>query len=151
MKRLGLVIMISVLWAGSTNGLPRGSFGLGVMIGEPTGLSAKYWLTREQALDFGIAWSFPAEAVHLHSTWLYHFPGLILDPRFTVYLGLGGRIRVKEHPEEVRLGLRFAGGVEFVYQPFSAFLELAPIFELVPETGLDLEGGLGFRFYFPTR
>lgn len=150
MKRVGLVIMVSVLGTSSTSGLPRGSFGLGVMIGEPTGLSAKYWFTRKQALDFGVAWSLPAEALHIHSTWLYHFPRLVLDPRFTPYFGLGGRTKIKKE-EETRLGIRFAGGVEFVYKPFSAFLELAPISELVPETALDLEGGLGFRFYFPTQ
>jgi hypothetical protein len=153
MKKLQVGIIVIGFCLTSLHALPRGSFGLGVVVGEPTGLSAKYWLSRQQALDFGLAWSFPDEAVHFHSTWLYHIPGLILDPRFTVYLGLGGRLHAREDPqnEDVKLGLRFAGGVEFVYQPFSVFLELVPIFELVPKTALDLEAGLGFRFYFPTQ
>jgi hypothetical protein len=33
------------------------AFGLGVMIGEPTGVSAKLWTSAANAFDFGLGWS----------------------------------------------------------------------------------------------
>jgi len=32
-------------------------FGLGVIIGEPTGISAKLWTSPVNAFDFGLGWS----------------------------------------------------------------------------------------------
>ncbi len=32
-------------------------FGIGVIIGEPTGISAKLWTSPVNALDFGLGWS----------------------------------------------------------------------------------------------
>ena len=47
-------------------------FGLGVMIGEPTGISGKYWLSPANAIDFAVAWSFANDAnFHLHTDYLY--------------------------------------------------------------------------------
>jgi len=41
-------------------------------------------------------------------------------------------------------------GLEYIFQdaPFDIFLELAPTMDIVPATGLWLQGGLGARFYF---
>lgn len=33
-------------------------FGMGIILGEPTGLSAKAWTSNDNAFDFALAWSF---------------------------------------------------------------------------------------------
>ncbi|MBI3766102.1 MAG: hypothetical protein HY277_06330, partial [Ignavibacteriales bacterium] len=36
-------------------------FGIGILIGEPTGVSVKGWLNATNAIDAGVAWSFVRE------------------------------------------------------------------------------------------
>lgn len=127
------------------------SLGIGIIAGDPTGLSGKYWLAPDQAFDFAIAWAF-GNYLHLHATYLYHFSKVIPEPEWSVYTGIGGRLRFKRcGPGEgcSSFGVRMSGGIEFSYPPFEAFLEVAPIFELAPETALEIEGGIGARFFFP--
>jgi len=50
-----------------------GDFGLGVILGEPTGLSAKVFQGNNRAFALGAAWSFGNEAsLHLHADYLIH-------------------------------------------------------------------------------
>ena len=44
-------------------------FGLGVILGEPTGFSGKYWVDQDHAFDFGLAYSF----VHPNQIFLIHW------------------------------------------------------------------------------
>ncbi|RKX71780.1 hypothetical protein DRP53_00400 [candidate division WOR-3 bacterium] len=125
--------------------------GVGIILGEPTGLSFKSWITEINAIDFGIGWSFTRERIHLVADYLFHFPEWIQEPNWYPYLGLGGRLkmkRTKEEEWEFNLGARFGIGIEYIYQRFGFFGELYPVMDLVPETDFDLEGGIGARFYF---
>jgi hypothetical protein len=48
-------------------------FGLGIILGEPTGISAKYWTGSTTALDFGLGYSFEKNSrMHLHADYLFH-------------------------------------------------------------------------------
>ena len=50
-----------------------GNTGIGVMLGEPTGISLKIWNNERTAIDAGLAWSFSGRnAVHLHADYLLH-------------------------------------------------------------------------------
>jgi hypothetical protein len=40
------------------------NFGLGVIVGEPTGLSAKLWTSNTGALDFGLGWSIGGDRIN---------------------------------------------------------------------------------------
>ena len=47
--------------------------GLGVMAGEPTGLSAKTWLGKTTAVDAGLAWSLSGDKdLQAHADYLIH-------------------------------------------------------------------------------
>src|SRR5579884_3634127 len=67
------------------------SDGVGLMFGEPTGLTAKFWRDEDQAIDAGLAFSL-SDFVLLQSDYLWHFHGLFgegtrfLD-RLEPYLG----------------------------------------------------------------
>ena len=61
-----------------------GDFGVGAMLGAPTGLSLKYWLTDTSAIDGGLAWHFgDDDRFQIHSDYLYH----IAIPGFTIPIG----------------------------------------------------------------
>jgi hypothetical protein len=126
--------------------------GLGIMFGEPTGISFKHWVSRKNAFDAGFAWSFagPGDEVHIHADYLWHMPLKSADPamrRTNFYIGVGGRVRFEN---DSRVGARVPLGlVHFIKDtPLDVFIEVAPIMDLAPETEVSANGGLGLRYFF---
>ena len=73
------------------------TFGVGIMVGEPTGISLKYWLSKSNAIDGGIGMSFyKASSLHIHADYLYHDFN-IFNENFPFYIGIGGRIKMKNN------------------------------------------------------
>ena len=124
------------------------SFGVGVMVGEPSGVSIKKWFSNRTAVDVGAAWSFAnrTEALHLHSNLLFH-NGIAETPNLSFYYGIGGRVIFASDP---KIGVRVPLGLSFLFEniPFDLFVEAAPIIDLTPDIGLAGNGGFGFRYYF---
>jgi hypothetical protein len=155
---LALVLFSASAWAGP------GDFGLGIIIGEPTGLSAKIWLSPKSAVDGGLAWSLQGDgALHLHADYLLHdFKLIHVDQgRMALYYGIGGRFLFHNNDhwwddhhhhndKDVHVGLRIPVGLEYIFsgEKMDLFLELAPVLDLVPDTDLDLNGGIGIRYFF---
>ncbi len=125
--------------------------GLGVIIGEPTGISAKAWVSQTRAIDAGMAWSFRRRGrFHVHVDHIWHFPqNLRTSERFVLYAGVGGRLAVGKG--DGIFGIRIPLGVAWWPHraPLDVFLELAPIVDLIEETELSANGGIGVRFFFP--
>jgi hypothetical protein len=139
----------------SINGIIFGqnkSLGLGIMVGEPTGFSGKYWLNQTNAVDFGLAYSFvhPHSSVSLHADYLIHVPTLITkDGELPFYYGFGGRLHVSANTKPF-LGARGVVGILWMSKkyPFDVFVEMAPVFNIFAETSLHLDFALGARYYF---
>ncbi|MEG8947665.1 hypothetical protein [Rosettibacter firmus] len=126
-------------------------FGIGVMIGEPTGFSAKYWVNNTNAFDGGLAYSFVRKnsAVSLHIDYLYHNYSLIKSNyRIPVYYGFGARLRFIEN-EENSLGARGVIGLVWLSDnlPLDVFVEFVPVFNIFPATALNLDLAIGARYY----
>lgn len=156
------VLLISVIL------VARGSFaqdrgiGFGVIIGEPTGLSAKVWTSGEHALDFGVGWSIGSNWIgtlhdhdergrrlHFHVDHLWHaFSAIHSNQRWPLYYGIGARVNTGAG-YDASLAIRGAIGV--VWLPFDTvadfFAEVAPSFQLLPVSRLGLDAGLGVRYY----
>jgi hypothetical protein len=126
-------------------------FGIGLIVGEPTGISLKTWTSSTTAIDGGMAWSFHREtALHIHADYLWHSFDLIkTQERIPVYYGVGGRIRFGNKVDS-GIGVRGVVGLNFFLKqaPIDFFLELAPILDLIPETSLSMNGGIGVRYFF---
>jgi hypothetical protein len=160
---LGIVLFVvsAGSWAApalAAGGADARTWELGVILGEPTGLSAKYWTTPNTAIDFGAAWSFEKDGnFHLHCDYLYHnFDIFKVDEgSLPLYFGIGGRVRFEdddpldEH-SGTRVGLRMVLGLEYLVAqyPMSVFFEIAPIVDLAPKTEGSMNGGLGIRYVF---
>ena len=152
MKKLILVAAFIISFSGLAKAQQSG-FGMGVMFGEPTGLSAKGWISESSAIDAGIGWSFVNNgSLHIHADYLYHFKNVFGTPNVPLYLGVGGRIKMKntEHNTDTRIGIRVPIGIAFQFQdaPVDIFLEIAPILDLNPTTEGSVNGAIGIRYYF---
>ena len=145
---LYVVLGLTLLWCSAVY---AEGFGVGVILGEPTGLSFKQWVSDQTAIDAAAAWSFGEEnAFHVHLDYLIHTGGRP-DPevgRIFFYFGIGGRLKAEE--EQGRIGARIPLGVayEFDESPVDVFFEIAPILDLAPETELRVNGGFGVRYFF---
>lgn len=149
MKRLTVLVFLFFAFVSLANA--QGKYGLGIIVGEPTGISGKMKLTPTTAFDGAIGWSFNKYgAIHLHADYLYN--AVKLGPEFPLYIGIGGRIKLseKDKSEESRLGVRFPVGV--VYQPatkpFDIFFETVPMLNLTPKSDFDWNAAAGVRYYF---
>ena len=127
------------------------AFGVGPVIGEPTGVSAKLWLSRKSAFDALVGFSFAREtALQLQLDYLFHIWDVIEPATGVAAIYLGGGVRVKT-ASETRFGLRAPVGVDYVFEdvPMDIFFEFAPILDLVPDTNFSFNIGIGFRFFIP--
>jgi hypothetical protein len=146
-RRLALTACLLVL------ALPAAaSTGVGVILGEPTGLSLKHWTGRDKAFDLAAAWSFEGEdALHLHGDILWHrYDWIEVDGEgLPTYLGIGFRAKLIEDHDD-RLGVRFPLGLDYPFDEnrFDFFFELVPILDLAPDTDFSLNAGLGLRIWF---
>ena len=128
----------------------QGNFGLGIILGEPTGVSAKLWITERTAIDAAAAWSFSNEtAFHLHADYLFHNFDLISveKGKLPVYFGIGGRVKFED---ESLIGVRIPVGLAYFFDgaPIDIFLEVVPILDLAPDTEFTANAAVGIRYFF---
>jgi hypothetical protein len=124
-----------------------GGFGAGVILGDPTGLTVKTWLDATRALDAGVGFSGDAAfyADYLWTAWdLFPQPS---QGKLGAYVGGGPRL---EFDRDTEFGLRTLAGATYwvANRPIEIFFEAGPVFRLAPDRGVDVDGGLGVRFYF---
>lgn len=143
---------------------PGGAFGLGIILGEPSGLSAKFWFDKADAADAGMAWSFVNQSVAFHADYLYHLrQAIVLGDGSDIppFAGIGGYLRINRAdyvdprggdaaPDPVEVGVRIPLGLcyRFSQVPLELSLEVVPGLELFPATYFKLQGGLAVRYYF---
>ena len=125
-------------------------FGLGIILGEPTGISAKKWLDDKSALDGAVAWSLVTpSSFHLHADYLYHNFNIfnVKKGKLPLYFGIGFRIRIGD---EDRVGIRIPVGICYIFEqsPLDIFFELGPVLDLTPATRLRLTSSVGIRYFF---
>ncbi len=140
-------------------------YGFGIIIGSPTGFTGKYMFAKRSAVVVHAGWSlFGSKKFHCTGDYQFLFPTTLrwydeFEDKTTEitnlvpYLGIGGRLLLKDDPDpgggtKINVGMRLGGGVEYLFARFGVFLELYPVVNIIPDTEFDMEGGLGFRFYF---
>ncbi|TVQ22097.1 MAG: hypothetical protein EA383_15980 [Spirochaetaceae bacterium] len=136
------------------------SVSIGVIVGEPTGLSIKLWLSDVSAIDIALAWSFTDNgAFYANADYLTHFFDVFTTApdRLPVYVGVGGSLRVQSQApgqgdpdSRLRAAVRVPVGISFlpVELPLDLFFELAPHLRIFPETTFGVAGGIGVRYRF---
>jgi len=157
------VIVLSLFLAVQGSYAQDRGFGLGVIIGQPTGISAKLWTSSVNAFDFGLGWSIGGarigksaeyysggNRVHFHMDYLWHsFEAIRSSERFPLYYGIGGRVN-GGGGYDGSLAVRGVIGIAWFPHntPVDVFLELAPSLQLAPSTGFGIDAGIGARYFF---
>ena len=156
MKNILILLIILLFPLSFANSQVKG-FGAGIIIGEPTGISVKGWLSHNTAIDGAIAWSFASQSsMHIHADYLWHTKSLISSSsgELPFYYGIGGRLKFGNNSDNsssgTRLGVRVPVGLsyKFNHEPVDIFLEVVPILDLSSEISFTINSGLGARFYF---
>jgi len=150
MKKLFLTALLCFIVCGNLFSQDKG-FGLGIILGEPTGLSAKYWLNSVNAFDYGFGSSFSSNGrVHLHVDYLWHaydvFPSTEI---FALYFGPGVRVKTRKAGQSL-LGIRGVMGAAWFVKtaPLDVFVEIVSVLNLAPDVDMSVNGGLGIRYFF---
>jgi hypothetical protein len=134
-------------------------FGLGFILGEPTGLSASWRQEGPSTFDLAVAWSVPDGQFHLHSDYLYEVVSF-RDPaapvvEFPVYVGVGPRLHLGGGPSgrHSMIGVRMPVGMNISATefPVEGFIELVPVLTLYDQTRMDFDAALGVRLYLDSR
>jgi hypothetical protein len=156
-----LLIIMVVLTATPAFAAQKG-IGLGVILGEPTGVTFKTWTSSNTAIDAAAAWSFSEnDSFQFHADFLIE-PFAMPKPqevrgKISFYYGIGGRIKLEasdnnnsRNENDDVLGIRFPVGFShlLVSAPVEFFAELVPILDIAPDTDADLNAAIGARYYF---
>jgi len=149
-NRIVFFMLIMMLFC-STVVAEESGFGVGVILGEPTGICCKFWTGSNTAIDGAAAWSFADEnALHLHADYLFHnFDWYEVEKgKLPFYFGLGGRFKLEK---DTKVGIRIPIGGTYIVEgaPLDIFLEIVPVLDLVPGTEFELNGAVGIRYFFP--
>ncbi len=149
MKKAVLITIIFLATAVIANA--QGKFGLGIIVGEPTGLSGRYKITESNSIDGAIGWSFAKySSLHIHGDYLQNITKL--GNEVPLYIGIGGRIKMKnnDNGDDTRIAVRVPVGI--VYEPSSTpidlFLEVVPMLDLTPKSEFTFNAAIGVRYFF---
>jgi len=144
-------LLLLLLAAPSALAAESGGFGVGVILGAPTGLSCKAWIGPHRAIAGAASWTTSGgeHSLYLHSDLLrQNHHALHLDPVWLDWhYGVGIAIRFKE---ETEMGLRIPVGLDYSLTsiPMELFVEIVPVMLLTPDSSFDLDGGIGLRIFF---
>jgi len=140
-------------------GTDKGAFGVGIIVGEPIGITAKLYLTDDRAVQGAVGSAFIGGGLQLHADYVFH--PYILQSRdsfvLPVYVGPGVRLidyNDGRDSSAFALGVRGVVGMlfDFKNEPIDVFFEIAPVLEYKFSSGagfqLSFNAGIGIRYYF---
>ncbi|MGH7942313.1 MAG: hypothetical protein ACREFR_14695 [Limisphaerales bacterium] len=127
--------------------------GVGIQLGAPIGVNAKYWLNDMLAVDGAFGLSPYAHApAEIHADFLVHdFDLFSLDSgKLPVYFGAGLVGRFRDDGRSDLGGFRFPIGISYMFEdvPIDIFAEVAPEVIFAPFGRGYLDGAVGIRFWF---
>ncbi len=168
MKKLNIALLILIIILMSAPALksfaPMGrSFGLGIMLGEPSGLTAKIWTQKNNAWTISVGNSYMGN-LRVGVDYLFHFNSfnsnivnLYAGPGVAVGFGeSGGWLYSKNNQRwykegsDIGVGVRGVLGINIVPRnsPIEIFGEIGLMVGALPNTYANFEGSIGFRYYF---
>ena len=147
MKNTVFIVLLGILSFGLS--AQNSGLGVGVIVGEPTGFSAKSWLSSYDAVDAGLAWSISHSWLRVHADYLRHVFDLIEVEKgqLPLYFGIGAKIGFGN---DILIGARVPLGLNYLFDgtPLDVFIEVVPGLEIIPDTKFNMEGGIGVRYWF---
>jgi hypothetical protein len=165
-RRLTILALTCALLAPAAAQAKGGNFGLGIMVGDPLGLSGKLYLNNQHAFAFGVGeYLVRDDGLGAHIDYLWHPWPLVPDPPLELYIGVGGRIadhdRGNDRNDDFHLGVRMPFGLLLDFRrkgkvPIDVFVEVVPLLDIILEDDdrghdgidIDIDAAIGVRYYF---
>ncbi len=164
MKRIS-VFAIGILLGlvlGAEPASAQGRFGAGFVFGAPTGFAWKYRINQSNAIDGGLGFS-PYDQWRLHVDYLWNsYP--FREQGLSVFYGIGAAVGFGRtgyfyvarngayfyDNRDVGAAARIPVGLGYLIprSPLEIYMEVAPLLVFAPVGGVDVDAGLGARFYF---
>lgn len=140
-------------------GTDKGTFGVGIIVGEPLGVTAKLYLTDDRAVQAAVGSAFIGGGLQFHGDYVFHPYILQSRDSFVLPFYVGPGVRLIDYSNgrdsnAFALGVRGVAGLLFDFNavPLDAFFEVAPVLEYKFSDGagfqLSLNVGAGIRYYF---
>jgi hypothetical protein len=152
-RSIAAVAAFCTAFAANADARTQDGLGIGVIVGEPTGLSFKKWTDDTHAFDGALAFSLTnGNNFQVHADYLIHETSSSLNPpelkgSAPWYYGIGARIKADNG--DTRFGVRVPVGISYMFAdaPLDFFAEIAPIVDIAPDVSLRLNGAIGLRYY----
>jgi len=143
----------------------NGTFGAGLELGSPFGLNGKYFISDDNALNFGLGadgyYRGYRDGLNLYFDYLWHPVSLANPDEFQLpfYIGLGARLWSfdddrNRYNDVFTFGLRIPIGIAFDFNnvPLDIFAQLTPTIDFYTDyadsAGFLLDFSIGIRFWF---
>ncbi len=155
-------------FGGGSGFVSNGTFGLGLELGEPTGLNGKWFYNPSRALNFGIGalyhnYYVDGDGLHIYADHLWHPVQLTstADFKLPFYVGVGGRVWFFDYRCGGRcdgaslFGVRVPLGIAFDLNkvPLDIFVQIVPTFDFYRnyrgrDFYLAVDFSVGIRYWF---
>jgi hypothetical protein len=154
LRGIAAAAAIVATFASTATARQQDGLGVGVIVGEPTGISLKKWTDETHAVDAGLAFSLADDdSFQLHADYLFHQTESSLNPpelkgSAPWYYGIGGRLLFNDN--DTHFGIRVPVGIDYLFaeSPLDFFAEVAPVLDIAPDVELDLNAAIGLRYFF---
>lgn len=148
----GAVVLMTLQTTGYAQ-VNAGDFGLGLVAGDITGPTFKYFTGSKTAIDGGLKFDSDLE---VYADYVWHKWDLFSRPSqglFGGYFGVGPRYKERDgrgKSGDDQFGIRTMGGIDYWFDnfPLEIFMEAGPWFIFSPDTDTELDAGVGVRYYF---
>lgn len=179
LERMKITSLIAILVVGLAASAPahaqgwgpsyvgKRKFGIGLELGEPTGLTGKLFIAPSNAIDFGLGEQYHhyygGDGLHVYLDYLWHPAVLTRAEGFDLpfYVGIGGRIWFFDYDCAGRVctgaeafGVRVPLGISFDFRrvPLDIFIQAVPTLDFFRDYRhdifLDIDFSVGVRFWF---
>ncbi|MCC6477119.1 hypothetical protein IT157_08690 [bacterium] len=147
MKKMLVAMAMLILVSAAHAEKNRDEFGLGLVVGEPTGLNAQFFWDRAASVDVTAAWSW-SEWLLLSADFQMYDYVMDMPREWKWYYGFGGYLSVDDDDDN-RFGVRVPLGLRYSipYTIMDVWAEAAPGMELAPDTKVSVQAGLGLTFW----
>jgi hypothetical protein len=123
--------------------------GLGLTVGEPTGISVKGWVTNSGAIQLGIGYPSLSSTYGtvISADYLWHSHVFRSHEYFPLYYGIGGIFGVSRTDI---VGARGVFGIAWWPHRSSldVFLQMVPTLYFKPSSQFEFDFGFGVRYFF---
>ncbi|OGS38300.1 MAG: hypothetical protein A2551_08265 [Elusimicrobia bacterium RIFOXYD2_FULL_34_30] len=136
-----IILGLNNVFAGELKKIQKDELEIGVVLGEPTGLSFKYPSSKRNSIDFtaGLGSGF---IMHFDYLWNDFKAFEVNEGKLPFYYGGGFLVAIDDKDSEFCIQGKI--GIEYLFEtnPLGIFIELAPAFG----TDFIMQAGLGVRY-----